>query len=56
MVLFNPRASAAVGGVNPLVLKVANAAVFATWLLNSLQQAIHALPGQDVPYVPSSIT
>ena len=56
MVLFNQPASAAVRGVNPLVLRVANAAVFATWPLNSLQQAILALPGRDVLYVPGAIT
>ena len=56
MVLFNQPARAAIGGINPLVLRVANAAVFASWPLNGLQQAILALPGRDVPYVPGRIT
>lgn len=56
MVLFNQPAGAAVGGVNPSVLRVANAVTFATWPLNNLQQALLALPGRDVPYVPGAIT
>ncbi len=56
LVLFNPAAGAAVSGANTSVLRVANAAVFANWPLNSLQRAILALPGQDVPYVTGRIT
>jgi hypothetical protein len=57
LVLFNPAAGGGVGNANPLsVLRVANANVFANWPLNSLQQAILLLPGQDVPYVPGRIT
>jgi len=56
IVLFNPPASAAARGVNPSVLKVANAVVFTNWLLNNLQQAILLLPSCDVPYVPGKIT
>ena len=57
MVLFNPPAGAAVGAINPAapVLRVANAGTFANWPLNSLQQAILALPGRDVPYVAGAI-
>jgi hypothetical protein len=55
MVLFNQPASVAVGGVNPSVLRVVNATTFTTWPLNNLQQAILALPGRDVPYVPGAI-
>ena len=36
LVLFQPAAGAAISGANPLVLRVANAAIFANWPLNGL--------------------
>ena len=55
MVFFNQPASAAVGGVNPSVLRIANAAVLANWPMNSLQQTILQLSGRDVTYVADLI-
>ena len=49
MVIFNPAAAGLA------VLSVANANIFAGTSLNSLQQAILALPGRDVPYVAGRI-
>jgi hypothetical protein len=36
IVLFQAPASAAISGINPFILRVANATIFANWPLNPL--------------------